>query len=215
MKKIVILLLGVLQYYNCYADAGNAYRYKVEAKLNDSKIHTGYVYHYTYGEPYDSKKSSFCDYIHSNFNSTLIIYTEVKSLKLSESSEMDFALNSNKITFDIEEILDVLLINKLEFPIGDRIHILDSKVDYQYLQKAPLNIGSIYSEWMENCSISLINWSRKNNISKIKSKITKEVNSFYDTKNDILNNEINSYYSNLKKELPAKKIIFVYSCEAL
>ncbi|AXT50685.1 hypothetical protein D1818_07510 [Aquimarina sp. BL5] len=215
MRKLLIVLFGILQYYNCYADAGNAYRYKLKAELSDSKILTGYVYHYTYGEPYDSKKSSFCDYIHSNFNSTLIIYTEVKSLKLSESSEMDFALSSNKITFDIEEILDVLLINKLEFPAGDRVHILDSKVDYQYLQKAPLNIDSVYSEWMENCGISLINWSLKNDISKIKSKITKEVNAFYDVKNDVLNNEINSYYSNLKKELSAKKIIFIYSCEAL
>ncbi|WP_299438302.1 hypothetical protein [uncultured Aquimarina sp.] len=215
MRNLLIVLFGIIQYYNCYADGGNAYRYKVEAKFNGSINLTGYVYHYTYREPYNSKKTSFCDYFHSNFNNTFIIYTEVKSLKLSESSEIDFALNSNKITFDIKEILDVFLINKLEFPVGDRIHILDSKVDYEYLQKVPLNIDSVYIEWMENCSITLINWSAKNNISKIKSEVTKEVNAFHDIKNDILDNEINSYYSNLKKELSTKKIIFVYSCEAL
>lgn len=215
MRKLLIILFGIIQYYNCYADAGNAYRYKVEVKLNDSKNLTGFVYHYTYKESYNPIKASFCDYIYSNFNKTVIIYTEVKSLKISESSEIDLALNTNKIKLNIEEILDVFLINKFEFPVGDKIHVLDSKIEYEYLQKNPLNITPIYSEWMENCSIILINWSHKNNISKIKSEITKKVNEFYDGKNDILDNKINSYYSNLKKELSKKKIIFVHSCKAL
>lgn len=215
MKKLLILLFGIIQFHNSYADPGNAYRYKIKLKLNNSENLTGYVYHYTYGKPYNSKVLSFCDYFISNFSSPPVIYLEIKTLKLNESFEIDFSLNTNKVVFNKEEIQNISLIREIEFPPVKRIHTLDSKVNYQYLDKTPLDMETVYMEWMENCDLTIVNWSEKENLSKLKSEIDKGINAFYNRKTEIMDSKINLYLMNLKKALSARNVILIYHCDVL
>lgn len=95
MRKILLLIIFIIPFSNLYADAGLAFRYKVEIQKKNKEYIIGYVYHYTYSEGYNDLDESFCDYFTRDFNNRPYLYLEIKSLELSDNLKLDFSLIEN------------------------------------------------------------------------------------------------------------------------
>ena len=150
MRILLILTLLLIQNFNLYADAGLAYRYKVELQNGNEKT-TGYIYHYTYSNGYENEKESFCDYFKRNFNNKPYLYKEVHSLNLSENFELDFSLPKNKLAFSLENITDIKLFEEKKFTVGEKIFLIEDENVYNLIGETSFNKEVIYYRWMENC----------------------------------------------------------------
>lgn len=215
MRKILVLVLFIIQISHLYADAGLAFRYKVEIQKKSNEKITGYVYHYTYSNGYNDLNESFCDYFVRDFNNEPYLYLEIRSLKLSNEFELDFSLPINKVGFDLEDIDNINLLKEDEFIVGDKIFLIENENVYNLLENSEFNKEKVYFTWMENCSFQIVDFTKRGKLSQIKSDILKRIKLNFDDKEKVLNEKFYDYYYKERENLLKKKILVFQYCDAL
>ena len=214
MRVLLILTFLFIQSFNLYADAGLAFRYKVEIQNENEKI-TGYIYHYTYSNGFDNEKESFCDYFTRDFNNESYLYKEVHSLNLSENFELDFSLPKNKLKFNLEKITDIKLLEEKEFSVGQKIFLIENQNIYNLIGKTSFNKEGIYYQWMENCSFYIIDFNSGKNIEKIKMNLDSLITKHFNDKLQHVNEEFYENYNKEREKLLNERILIFQYCDAL
>ena len=158
------------------------------------------IYYYTYGEKFDPDKSSFYDYFKENFNKEKVLYKEIKTIEIDKDIVIDLALTSNKQSFVESDIRNISLLEELEFPVGDRIYLLENPSEYFIYKNKPLCKVIVYTENMENCRILLLSESTTTDMLKLKNKIELEIENLDRDKSSHLNENLNIYFTDLKNK---------------
>lgn len=215
LKKVFFILAFTILYsLNFFADAGLAFRYKLELQNENQKL-TGYVYHYTYSDGYKKKKESFCDYFLREFHNTPYLYAEVRSLTLSNNLELDFFLPKNKLEFSKQEITNVKLLEAKEFTVGERIFSIENKNVYNLVGKASYKVGGIYYPWMENCSFYIIDFNTNHDITELKMNLDYLIKKHFNEKLQELNINFNLNFRQKRKKLLRENVLIFQYCDAL
>lgn len=214
MRVLLILTFLLIQSFNLHADAGLAFRYKVEIQ-NENEIITGYIYHYTYSNGYVNENESFFEYFLREFKNEPFLYKEIHNLKLSEEFKLDFSLTKNRLKLNIENITNIKLLEEKEITTDEEVVIINNEEIYNLIGKKSFNKEQVYHPISENCSFKIIDFTKKKNIQKIKTNLQSLVVKHF-------NNETESYYKEFYKSLNVlrnklfkeKVLIFEY-CDAL
>jgi hypothetical protein len=214
MKIFIIFALVLIQNFSSFADAGLAFRYKVELQNKNETI-TGYVYHYTYSSGYNDEKESFCDYFTRDFNNTPYLYKEVHSLNLFENLEIDFFLPKNRLKFSLKNITNVKLLEEIEFTVGQKVFLIENENVYNLIGKTSFNIDGIYYPWMENCSFHIIDFNKVKSFEKVKKNLDSLITKHFNTDLQVVDEEFYEiFYKEKEKMLKEKVLIFQY-CDQL
>ncbi|TBN03321.1 hypothetical protein EYD45_09950 [Hyunsoonleella flava] len=214
MRQLLILTFLLILSINSYADTGLAFRYKIELQNGNEKIR-GYVYHYTYSDGFKSDKESFLNYFSREFHNTPYIYTEVHSLNLSESFELDFFLPRNRIKFSPEKIIDVKLFEKKQFGVGDKILLIENERVYNLIGVKKFQKEGIDYRLAENCNISIVDFSMKADIKKIKMNLNSLIEKYYNNELESVNQEFFKAFNELKEKMYINNVLIFNYCSAL
>ena len=214
MRKLLILTLLLILSINSYADAGLAFRYKIELQNGNKKI-TGYVYHYTYSEGFKSDKESFFEYFSREFHNTPYIYTEIHSLDLSENFELDFFLPINRIKFSPEKIKDVKLFEKKQFGVGDKILLIENKKVYDLIGEKNFQEVGVDYKLAENCDISIVDFSMKADLKKIQMNLNSLIEKHYNNEFESVDQEFFKVFNKFKEKMCDDNVLIFNYCSAL
>lgn len=215
LKKVFFILAFTIFYsLNFFADAGLAFRYKVELQNKSQKI-TGYIYHYTYSVGYKKEKESFCDYFLREFHNTPYLYKEVRSLTLSNNLELDFFLPKNKLEFLKQEIKNVKLLEAKEFTVGERIFSIENKNVYNLIGKASYTLGGIYYPWMENCSFYIVDFDKKRDIKELNMDLDSLIKKHFNEKLKEFNIEFYQDFRQKREKLLNENVLIFQYCDVL
>jgi hypothetical protein len=181
-------------------------------KLNDNSEVTGYIYFGSYNTEYKKEKESFTEYAKREMKSLIKIYKEIKTIEIRSNYQLDFAFTENFEEIKLAEILTINLIDKLEYPAGQRL-IKVSEKEYNLIKPDLVDQGSIYNERLaENCSFKLLCWTKISNFEEIKNEIALKIKELVDNNNF---NEVYKFVETRKIELTEKGILLFQSCSAL
>lgn len=209
-----ILTFVFIQSSNLFADAGLAFRYKIELQNEDQKL-IGYVYHYTYSNGYQKEKESFSDYFLREFNNNPYLYKEVHSLSLSNNIELDFFLQKNKYEFKKQEITNLKLLETKEFTVRERIFSIENKSVYNLIGKTAFNSEVIYHSWMENCCFYIIDFNKKHDVKKIKSNLDSLIMKHFNEKSQEINEVFFNAFKERRKKLLGQNVLILQYCNQL
>ncbi|MDO5971892.1 hypothetical protein Q4Q35_18985 [Flavivirga aquimarina] len=214
MRKLLILTLLLILSTNSYAGAGLAFRYKIELQNGNEKI-TGYVYHYTYSDGFKSDKESFLKYFSREFHNTPYIYTEVHSLNLSENFELDFFLPRNRIKFSPKKIIDVKLFEKKQFGVGDKILLIQNEKVYNLIGVKNFQEERVDYKLAENCNISIVDFSMKADLKKIKMNLNSLIEKHYNNELESVNQGFFKAFNQFKEKMCIDNVLIFNYCSAL
>ncbi len=214
MRILLVLIIVLIQSFNLYADAGLAFRYKVELQYDNIKK-TGYIYHYTYSDGYKKEKESFCDYFIRDFNNKPYLYKEIHSLNLSENFELDFFLPENRSEFNLKKITNIRLLEEKEFTVGEKIILIENKNVYDLIGQETFNRDGIYYSWMENCSFFIIAFNKEKNIVKTKTTLDSLIKKHFNNELQIFDEKFYKSFNKVKKQLLNESILVFQYCDAL
>jgi hypothetical protein len=209
-----ILTLVFIQSSNLFADAGLAFRFKIELQNEDQKL-IGYVYHYTYSNGYQKEKESFSDYFLREFNNRPYLYKEVHSLSLSNNLELDFFLQKNRYKFKKQEITNLKLLETKELTVGERIFSIENKEVYNLIGKTAFNSEVIYYPWMENCCFYVIDFDKKQDIKKIKSNLDSLIKKYFNEKSQEINEGFFQVFKKKRETLLSQNVLILQYCDQL
>jgi len=212
--KLILLILSVFSLFtSCYADAGNAFRFKVNIELDNKNNVQGYFYFYSYEDKFDSKTETFLDYIIENENDTaLILYQEIKTLKINENFNLDFAIVGSHIKIPKSHIKSIKLVENISFFVGDRIFEI-GQTEYNFINNSNMLHQNIYNEFRaENCELILFSWGANADLIKVKDSISNQLIEF-ENKNQ--RKELNSYVQQIKTDLLDQNIMVIDCCSVL
>lgn len=212
MKKFTFLFVLVLLSFSIFADAGNAYRYKVKIALKDHSELSGYFFFATLEKGFNPDETDFKSYLFSCYNFPIALYSNLKTIQVNEYLTIDFAIAGSDIKINKEEIEAIELIEEIATPVGSRLIEL-SEQEFDNLNQDFITSERIHNEsYLEHCSYYLLNWNQSNNLVALKKDIYERIDKLR-LENDY--EAIHDYITILKHELIEKKIIFFQYCSAL
>lgn len=213
-KKLTILFLLIS--FISYADAGNGYRFYVKAKLNNSEVHEGYIYVYSWNQ-YKGFGTLY-EFLKNNVpNREIFIYKNINTVHIP-GLNLDFAIKDSSNKVKLDNIIDIREVDILNFGGGVyRLHLL-SKKEFNKIKIEKPRIESINGyEIAEYCSFIFLTWTKE-----IDKKLTKSIFKRLENKKKELGNSLLgkngeiffSFLNALKIELLDKDILLIQYCES-
>ncbi|WP_298425120.1 hypothetical protein [uncultured Kordia sp.] len=214
MKKILLICCFLFCLKGFALDAGYAYRFHLNIKLENGQEYIGYVYKYSYNKLDDS---NMIELLKEHANGEITMYPHVITVNAGRDN-IDFALKGTTQKVQLDEIERMWVTETLSFTVGERIKEL-SEENYKLIKshKAKYSIIEDVNVY-ENVKYILLTWDENQELSKKKNVIAPKIMEHWKrfiAIDIIQSDKYNAFIKTLKESLLKENILLIEFAEAL